>query len=91
MHADDLILVTGATGNTGSNLLQEPLEAGCRCSCDGSLSEDGAGCPNTSASVVVGNFTIHDLSRQRFRESAMRNWSRPRVQRRRRNRFVSQN
>ena len=30
MHADDLILVTGATGNTGSALLQELEARGCQ-------------------------------------------------------------
>ena len=37
MHEEDLILVTGATGNTGSVLLQELERARCQRSCDGSL------------------------------------------------------
>ena len=42
MPAEDLILVTGATGNTGSTLLQELETARCRGSCDGFASSKDA-------------------------------------------------
>jgi uncharacterized protein YbjT (DUF2867 family) len=57
MHAEDLILVTGATGNTGSALLQQQL--GKRAAAVRAMvrsSKDAARLPNTSAKVVLGNF-----------------------------------
>jgi uncharacterized protein YbjT (DUF2867 family) len=56
MHADDLILVTGATGNTGSTLVQELERRGTAVRATVRSSKDVARLPNTSAAVVVGNF-----------------------------------
>ena len=56
MHAEDLILVTGATGNTGSTLLQELERRGAVVRAMVRSSKDAARLPNTSATVVVGNF-----------------------------------
>jgi uncharacterized protein YbjT (DUF2867 family) len=68
MHADDLILVTGATGNTGSNLLQELGRRGAVVRAMVRSSEDGAGCRTHRPLLLWATSTIHDLSRQRFRE-----------------------
>ena len=56
MNAEDLILVTGATGNTGSTLLQELERRGAVFRAMVRSSKDAARLPNTSATVVVGNF-----------------------------------
>jgi uncharacterized protein YbjT (DUF2867 family) len=56
MHAEHLILVTGATGNTGFTLLQELETRGARVRAMVRSSKDGARLPHTSATVVVGNF-----------------------------------
>ena len=56
MNAEDLILVTGATGNTGSTLLQELERRGAVVRAMVRSSKDAARLPNTSATVVVGNF-----------------------------------
>jgi uncharacterized protein YbjT (DUF2867 family) len=55
MHADDLILVTGATGNTGSTLLQELERRGAAVRAMVRSSNDAVRLPKTSATVVVGN------------------------------------
>src|SRR5262245_26949762 len=56
MHAEDLILVTGATGNTGSTLLAELERRRATVRAMVRSSKDRARLPNTSATVVVGNF-----------------------------------
>jgi uncharacterized protein YbjT (DUF2867 family) len=56
MPAEDLILVTGATGNTGSALLSELDRRGASVRAMVRSSKDQAKLPNTSAAVVVGNF-----------------------------------
>jgi len=56
MHAEDLILVTGATGNTGSALLQQLEKRAVVVRAMVRSSNDAARLPNTSATVVVGNF-----------------------------------
>jgi uncharacterized protein YbjT (DUF2867 family) len=54
--AEDLILVTGATGNTGSALLQQLEGRGARVRAMVRSDKDGARLPQTGASVVVANF-----------------------------------
>jgi uncharacterized protein YbjT (DUF2867 family) len=56
MRVEDLILVTGATGNTGSALLQALETRGAVVRAMVRSSEDGARLPTTSATVVVANF-----------------------------------
>ena len=56
MHAEDRILVTGATGNTGSAVLQQLARRGAVVRAMVRSSKDAARLPNTSATVVVGNF-----------------------------------
>jgi uncharacterized protein YbjT (DUF2867 family) len=56
MNAKDLILVTGATGNTGSALLQELERRGAVVRAMVRSSKDAGRLPITSAAVVVGNF-----------------------------------
>src|SRR6187549_632479 len=56
MHAEDLILVTGATGNTGSTVLQQLARRGAMVRAMVRSSKDAARLPNSSATVVVGNF-----------------------------------
>ena len=55
MLAEDLILVTGATGNTGSTLLQQLEARGGRLRAMVRGQPDGA-LRDTSATIVVGNF-----------------------------------
>jgi uncharacterized protein YbjT (DUF2867 family) len=56
MDARDLILVTGATGNTGSALLQQLEERAAVARAMVRTTKDAVRLPNTSATVVVGNF-----------------------------------
>jgi uncharacterized protein YbjT (DUF2867 family) len=56
VHAQDLILVTGATGNTGSALLQQLESRRAVVRAMVRSSKDVARLPKTSATVVVGNF-----------------------------------
>jgi uncharacterized protein YbjT (DUF2867 family) len=56
MHADDLILVTGATGNTGSALLQELEARGSRVRAMVRSHKDGGRLAGTAAATVVANF-----------------------------------
>jgi uncharacterized protein YbjT (DUF2867 family) len=56
MNATDLILVTGATGNTGSALLQKLERRGAVVRAMVRSSKDAGRLPITSAAVVVGNF-----------------------------------
>jgi uncharacterized protein YbjT (DUF2867 family) len=56
MHAEDLVLVTGATGNTGSALLQQLEGRGARVRAMVRSDKDSARLPHTGASVVVANF-----------------------------------
>ena len=56
MHAKDVILVTGATGNTGSALLQHLEKRGAFVRAMVRSSKDAVRLPNTSATLVVGNF-----------------------------------
>jgi len=56
MPAEDLILVTGATGNTGSTVLQELEKRGAFVRAMVRSSKDASRLPKTSATVVVGNF-----------------------------------
>jgi uncharacterized protein YbjT (DUF2867 family) len=56
MHADDLILVTGATGNTGSAVLQQLDARGARVRALVRGKPDKARLGDTSATMVVGNF-----------------------------------
>jgi uncharacterized protein YbjT (DUF2867 family) len=56
MPTEDLILVSGATGNTGSALLQELEHRGAVVRALVRSSKDAARLPNTSATVSVGNF-----------------------------------
>jgi uncharacterized protein YbjT (DUF2867 family) len=56
MHTEDVILVTGATGNTGSTVLQQLASRGAVVRAMVRSSKDAARLPNTSATVVVGNF-----------------------------------
>jgi uncharacterized protein YbjT (DUF2867 family) len=55
MLAEDLILVTGATGNTGSTVLQQLEARGARLRAMVRGQPDGA-LRDTSATIVVGNF-----------------------------------
>jgi uncharacterized protein YbjT (DUF2867 family) len=56
MHAEDLILVTGATGNTGSALLQQLEGRAANIRAMVRSSKHVERLPKTSATVVVGNF-----------------------------------
>jgi nucleoside-diphosphate-sugar epimerase len=56
MRSEDLILVTGATGNTGSTLLQELETRHARVRAMVREQPDGGRLRGTSASVVAGNF-----------------------------------
>jgi uncharacterized protein YbjT (DUF2867 family) len=56
MHDDDMILVTGATGNTGSAVLQQLERRRAVVRAMVRSSKDASRVPNTSATVVVGNF-----------------------------------
>jgi uncharacterized protein YbjT (DUF2867 family) len=56
MTGEDLILVTGATGNTGSAVLPKLETSGVGVRAMVRSSNDAARLPNTSATVVVGNF-----------------------------------
>jgi uncharacterized protein YbjT (DUF2867 family) len=56
MHADDLILVTGATGNTGSALLQQLAARGTRVRAMVRSHKDEARLAGTAAATVVANF-----------------------------------
>jgi uncharacterized protein YbjT (DUF2867 family) len=53
---EELILVTGATGNTGTMLLQELESRGAAVRAMVRSSKDAARLPNTSATAVEGNF-----------------------------------
>jgi len=55
MTGEDLILVTGATGNTGSAVLQQLETRGVGVRAMVRSSKDAARLPKTSATVVVGN------------------------------------
>ena len=91
MHAEDLTLVTGATGNTGSTLLQELERRGAAVRAMVRSSNDAVRLPKTSATIVVGISTMLDLLRPRWRASRGLIWSRHRVRTRRRNRCDSRN
>src|SRR5262249_34596245 len=54
--ADDLILVTGATGNTGAALLQELDKRAAAVRAMVRSSGDASRLPKTSATVIAGNF-----------------------------------
>jgi uncharacterized protein YbjT (DUF2867 family) len=56
MHAEDVILVTGATGNTGSAVLQQLASHGAVVRAMVRSTKNTARLPNTSATVVVGDF-----------------------------------
>jgi uncharacterized protein YbjT (DUF2867 family) len=56
MRCEDLILVTGATGNTGSALLQQLETRGARVRAMVREQSDGGRLRGTSATVVGGNF-----------------------------------
>jgi uncharacterized protein YbjT (DUF2867 family) len=56
MHADEVILVTGATGNMGSTLLQQLETRGARVRAMVRERPDGGRLPGTSATLVAGNF-----------------------------------
>lgn len=56
MHAEELILVTGATGNTGSALLQQLEARGARVRAMVRGRPGQARPRDTSATIVVGNF-----------------------------------
>ena len=62
MQVEDLILVTGATGNTGSTLLQKLERRGGVVGAMVRSSKDAGRLPNTAATVVVGNYP-RDLRR----------------------------
>jgi uncharacterized protein YbjT (DUF2867 family) len=67
MPAQDLILVTGATGNTGSTLLQQLEMRGAQVRAMVRGQPDGARLRDTSATIVSGNFDD-----QRSLEAALR-------------------
>jgi uncharacterized protein YbjT (DUF2867 family) len=56
MHAEERILVTGATGNTGAAVLQQLEKQGAIVRAMVRSMKDAARLPATSATVVVGNF-----------------------------------
>jgi uncharacterized protein YbjT (DUF2867 family) len=56
MHAEERILVTGATGNTGAAVLQQLEKRGAIVRAMVRSTKDAARLPATSATVVVGNF-----------------------------------
>jgi uncharacterized protein YbjT (DUF2867 family) len=56
MQAEDLILVTGATGNTGSALLQQLKARGTRVRAMVRSHKDEARLAGTAAATVVANF-----------------------------------
>ena len=56
MDANDVILVTGATGNTGALLLQQLERRGARVRAMVRGPHDGARLRQTSAAIVGGNF-----------------------------------
>ncbi len=56
MHAEDLILVTGATGNTGSALVQQLEARGARVRTMSRGIPDSARRGDTAATGVVGNW-----------------------------------
>src|SRR5262245_12592547 len=56
MYAEDVILVTGATGNTGSSVLQQLEKRGAVVRAMVRSAKDAARLPITSATVVEGNF-----------------------------------
>ena len=56
MDAKDVILVTGATGNTGALLLQQLERRGARVRAMVRAPHDGTQLPHTSATVVGGTF-----------------------------------
>jgi uncharacterized protein YbjT (DUF2867 family) len=56
MHAEHLVLVTGATGHTGSTVLEQLDGRGVVVRAMVRSSKDSVRLPNTSATVVVGNF-----------------------------------
>jgi uncharacterized protein YbjT (DUF2867 family) len=56
MHAEERILVTGATGNTGAAVLQQLEKRGAIVRAMVRSTKDAARLPTTSATVVTGNF-----------------------------------
>jgi uncharacterized protein YbjT (DUF2867 family) len=58
MRAEEVILVTGATGNTGSALLQQLEGRGARVRAMVRKQPDGGRLRGSSATIVVGDF--HD-------------------------------
>src|SRR5262245_6412594 len=91
MHDDDVILVTGATGNTGSTVLQQLEKRGAVVRALVRSANDAARLPVTSATAVVGNFD-DARSLQAALEGATRAiWSPRRVRTPRRSRCDSQN
>jgi uncharacterized protein YbjT (DUF2867 family) len=56
MGAEEMILVTGATGNTGAMLLQQLEARGARVRAMVRRQPDGGRLPGTSATIVAGDF-----------------------------------